>query len=498
MERDGRADAAREIELLVRSRYPLIVVDTLEEERLEALLSRTAARLDLPLFTWSRTRGLVREGLERGVYDTSDPLKLLAHIMAAGTAGLYLLADFHPWLSDPLTARTFRETTSAFTSGDRALILSGHGIDLPPEISAAAVRWKLSLPDTAAIRAELASTVRQLHEELDVTIRLSAADADALSHNLSGLTLEEIRRALRRAALEDRSLDRSDFESLLAAKREAVGRTGLLEWYAADSLREPVGGMRRLRDWLDKRKGAFEESARAFGLEPPRGVLLVGVQGCGKSLLARTVALSWRLPLVRLDPSALYDKYIGETEKNLRRALETVDAMAPVVLWIDEIEKGLATASSDSDGGLSKRLLGSFLTWFQERTPGVFVVATANDVAALPPELLRKGRFDEIFFVDLPDHEERAEILALHIEDRGRDPESFDLDALAGGSEGFSGAELEQAIVAAMYTTYSEERDLDSEAIAAEIARTVPLSVTMAEKVAGLREWARGRTVPAA
>jgi hypothetical protein len=490
-------DSARELELLVRSRYPLIVVDTLEEERLHDLLSRTAMRLRVPLFSWSRNRGLVREGLARGVYDTSDPGKLLAHLAAADQPGLYLLADFHPWLTDPIVARTFRESTTAFRNPDRALVISGHGVELPAEIADAAVPWKLSLPDAPAIRAELSRTVRELHQELGIDVRLSAGDADALSRNLSGLTLDEVRRSLRRAALDDRSLDPNDFETLMEAKKEAIARAGVLEWYPASSGSESVGGMQALRSWLDKRRGAFREAARAYGLEPPRGLLLVGVQGCGKSLLARSVAHSWSLPLVRLDPAALYDKYVGETEKNLRRALDTVDAMAPVVLWIDEIEKGLASGGPDADGGVSRRLLGTFLTWFQERPPGVFVVATSNDVTALPPELLRKGRFDEIFFVDLPSQEERAQILGLHLASRRRDPDLFDLELLAGMSEGFSGAELEQAIVAALYTAFSEDRELDTDTLRAEIDRAVPLSVTMAEKITALREWARGRTVPA-
>ena len=493
-----RADgAARELELLVRSRYPLIVVDTLEEDRLRDLLSRTAARLGVPLFSWSRNRGLVREGLERGVYDTSEPGRLLAHLAAADQPGLYLLADFHPWLSDPIVARSFRESTAAFTVPDRALVISGHGVELPPEIDATAVPWKLSLPDASAIRRELARTVRELREDLGVEVRLTAEDADALARNLSGLTLDEVRRSLRRAALDDRSLDLNDLEIVMQAKKEAIARAGVLEWYPTSSGSGAVGGMQALRDWLDKRRGAFHDEARAYGLEPPRGLLLVGVQGCGKSLLARSVAHSWSLPLVRLDPAALYDKYVGETEKNLRRALDTVDAMAPVVLWIDEIEKGLASGGSNADGGVSRRLLGSFLTWFQERPHGVFVVATSNDVTALPPELLRKGRFDEIFFVDLPLQDERAQILGLHLESRGRDPRRFDLELLAEVSEGFSGAELEQAIVAALYTAFSEDREIDTDTLRAEIGRAVPLSVTMAERIAALREWARARTVPA-
>ena len=498
MTRAWEEDAAREIELLVRSRYPLIVVDTLEEDRLRELLGRTASRLDLSLFNWTRTRGLVRDGLDRGVYDTSDPLRLLAHLAASDQPGLYLLADFHPYLSDPLVARTFREALQTFTGDRRGLVLSGHGIDLPPEIATHSVPWTMVLPGSDAIHAELTRTVRELHDELGVEVRLTVEDARALTLNLSGLTLAEIRRAVRRAAIDDRVLDRSDLEGLIHAKGDAIARGGILEWFPASTEPEPIGGMHRLLDWLTKRRGAFDQSAREFGLEPPRGLLMIGVQGCGKSLLARNVARSWGLPLVRLDPGTLYDKYVGESEKNLRQALQTVDAMAPVVLWIDEIEKGLATSGADADGGVSRRLLGTFLTWFQERAPGVFVVATANEVSQLPPELLRKGRFDEIFFVDLPSLEDRSQILAMHLAKRKRDPKEFDLESLAAASDGFSGAEIEQAIVAGLYTAWSEDRELDTEILLTEIETAVPLSQTMAERVRELREWARGRAVPAA
>ena len=310
-------------------------------------------------------------------------------------------------------------------------------------------------------------------------------------------TLEEARRALRRAMLTDGRLDPTDFDRLLASKREALGRDGLLEYYAPSDTREPVAGLTGLKAWLAKRRAAFSDEAREFGLEAPRGILLLGVQGCGKSLIARSIAGSWQIPLARLDPGSLFDKYIGETERNLRRALQSVEAMAPVVLWIDEIEKGFSARAGDEDGGTSRRFLGSFLTWFQERTADVFVVATANDISTLPPELLRKGRFDEIFFVDLPSDAERASILKVHLEKRGRDPADFDLELLAGLSDGFSGSELEQAIVAGLYTAFDAGAALDTDILRQEIDAAIPLSVTMSERVEALREWARGRAVPA-
>ena len=491
------SDSARDLEVLIRSRYPVVAVDTLEEDRLVELLGRVARRLDLPLYTWSRTQGLVREGKDQATYDTADPFKMLAHLEAAAAPGVVLLADFHPYLEDPLLVRKLREALPAFTSDRRALVLSGHGVRLPPEIGRQGVPYRLSLPDLEEIQAELRNVVRTAAREDQVRIEVREEEADGMARELQGLTRDEIRRTLRRAMVEDGRLTRGDIELIRAAKRDSLGQTGLLEFIPTAEV-EPIGGMGALRSWLDKRRNALGDEAREFGLEPPRGVLLMGVQGCGKSLMARNVAAEWGLPLVRLDPGALYDKYVGETERNLRQALDTADAMSPVVLWIDEIEKGFARDGGGADGGVSGRLLGTFLTWLQERQSRVFVVATANDVDRLPPELLRKGRFDEIFFVDLPEAAERRDILALHLARRGRDPERFDLDMLATAAEGFSGSELEQAVVAGLYTAFAEETDLDHETLVAEIESAVPLSVTLAERVETLRLWARGRAVPAA
>ena len=491
------SDSARDLEVLIRSRYPVVAVDTLEEDRLVELLGRVARRLDVPLYTWSRTQGLVREGKEQATYDTADPFKMLAHLEAAAAPGVVLLADFHPYLEDPLLVRKLREALPAFTSDRRALVLSGHGVRLPPEIGKQGVPYRLSLPDLEEIQAELRKVVRTAAREDQVRIEVREEEADAMARELQGLTRDEIRRTLRRAMVEDGRLTRADIELIRAAKRESLGQTGLLEFIPTAEV-EPIGGMGALRSWLDKRRNALGDEARQFGLEPPRGVLLMGVQGCGKSLMARNVAAEWGLPLVRLDPGALYDKYVGETERNLRQALDTADAMSPAVLWIDEIEKGFARDGGEADGGVSGRLLGTFLTWLQERQSRVFVVATANDVDRLPPELLRKGRFDEIFFVDLPEAAERRDILALHLARRDRDPERFDLDQLATAAEGFSGSELEQAVVAGLYTAFAKETDLDHETLVAEIESAVPLSVTLAERVETLRLWARGRAVPAA
>jgi len=259
-----------------------------------------------------------------------------------------------------------------------------------------------------------------------------------------------------------------------------------------------IGGLENLKRWLAKRKKAFTPEAKRFGIPAPKGVILLGVQGCGKSMAAKAVAREWGLPLLTMEPGRLYDKYVGESDKNLEKALKTAERMAPCVLMIDEIEKGFAyVGSSEADAGLSKRIFGRLLGWLQERKASVFVVATCNQIEALPPELIRKGRFDEIFFIDLPRHDERKEIFTAHLKKRKRDPAAFDLDALAHASEGFSGAEIEQAIVSGLYTSYSAKKELDTGTLAGEISATRPLSGIMAEKISRLREWAAGRTVSA-
>jgi SpoVK/Ycf46/Vps4 family AAA+-type ATPase len=292
-------------------------------------------------------------------------------------------------------------------------------------------------------------------------------------------------------------LDQGVFASVLQAKRAVIERTGVLEYFPTDERLEEVAGLGALKRWLEQRAVAFHDPPRArdFGLSPPRGILLIGVQGCGKSLCAKAVASAWQLPLLRFDPSRIFDRYVGQTEKNMAHAMRIAERMAPVILWIDELEKTFA--QGDRDGGVSARLLGSFLAWMQDRRENVFVIATANDIGQLPPELLRKGRFDEIFFVDLPDRDARRAIAAIHLQRRKRVPGQFDLERVADESEGFSGAEIEQAIVSALYDCFSRDEQLTTQAVVSELRRTRPLSVTMAESVQALRQWARERAVAA-
>ncbi len=331
-----------------------------------------------------------------------------------------------------------------------------------------------------------------------VKVEMAPADVTRLLGALRGMGLDEARRVLTRVMLEDGRLAPDDLPRVLRSKAEAIAREGLLEYVPVEETMEGVAGLAGLKDWLARRRAVVADPAKAaeYGLPFPRGILLLGVPGCGKSLSARAVAADWGLPLLRLDPAALYDRYLGESEKNFARALATAERLAPSVLWIDEVEKAFA-AGGGEDGGSSSRVLGGFLSWMQDRKADVFVVATANDVSRLPPEMLRKGRFDEVFFVDLPGAEARAALFALHLRRRKLDPGRFDVPSLASAAEGFSGSEVEQAIVSSVYSALAAGQAPSSAALAVEIGRTRPLSVTRAEEIARLRDWARERTVPA-
>jgi SpoVK/Ycf46/Vps4 family AAA+-type ATPase len=332
-----------------------------------------------------------------------------------------------------------------------------------------------------------------------IPIALDSSGIGQLAQNLVGLPQEEAMRALRMSILARRRVDTTLLDAVLDAKREALRNDGLLVTVRRDSSFTDIAGLKRLREWIGKRKSALTPEGRRFGLEPPKGILITGVQGCGKSLAARSVAGEWGYELARLDAGALYDKFIGESEKRLQKGLELAQKLAPMVLWIDEIEKAFASAGSsgDADAGLSQRLLATLLTWMQDRESGVFLAATSNNISALPPEMLRKGRFDEIFFVDLPNVEVRSALFALHLKKRGRDVAGFDLPNLAAASEGFSGAEIEQAIVSGLYTAFAQKQQLSTDILLGEIHGTQPLSVTRAEDVQAIREWAKTRAVPA-
>lgn len=485
-----------DLELLVHGPTPILLVESNEERRvIEAFATVAAAPPQLPLFVWSVSEGLRRHETGYSAQKhNAKPFDVLSHIKCSETAGIYLLLDFHPYLQEPLHVRLLKEIALEAEAKRQTIALASHAIEPPPELRGLCARYRIGLPDAvaleAAVREEAAAWGRG-----HGGARSDAATVQLFARNLAGLTMTDARRLARRALQDDGALTAADVPAALRAKHELLDPDGVLQLVGEGTSFEEVGGLRRLRDWLGLRRAAFLREGQARGLDVPRGILLLGVQGCGKSLAAKATAGAWGVPLLRLDFGRLYDKYIGETEHRLDACLRACDAMAPCVLWVDEIEKGLAIG--DQDGGTAHRVLGMLLTWMAENRQPVFVVATCNDVRTLPPELVRKGRLDEIFFVDLPGTAARQEILAIHLRKRSLDPAGFDLAALAGTTAGFSGAELEQAVVGALYAAHAERVVLTTSHVAAEVRRTRPLAVVMAERVGELRAWARDRTVPA-
>jgi ATP-dependent 26S proteasome regulatory subunit len=487
-----------ELRLLINSRHPIITIETTEEERAEQLLMALSVELDVPLYTWSVTTGLARmKGAP--IYNTDTPDQALTNIDLIHGDAIFALKDFARYCDNDKVCRRLRELAEKFRTERRSIVLISAAMQLPVELTGDAVPFQLGLPTAEELLPGVRAVLAEANGSQRIPIALDPGGVSQLARNLVGLPQEEALRALRKCILARRKIDASLLDALLDAKREAIRGDGLLESVRRDASFCDIAGLKRLRDWIAKRKSALTPEGQKFGLEPPKGILITGVQGCGKSLAARSVAGEWGFELARLDAGALYDKFVGESEKKLHKALDLAQKLAPMVLWIDEIEKAFASAgtSSDADAGLSQRLLATLLTWMQDRESGVFLAATSNNITALPPEMLRKGRFDEIFFVDLPTVEVRTALFALHLKKRGRDASAFDLASLATATDGFSGAEIEQSIVSALYTAFAQKQELTTEILIAETHSTQPLSVTRAEDIESIREWAKNRAVPA-
>ncbi|MEX0834009.1 MAG: AAA family ATPase [Actinomycetota bacterium] len=488
-------DNSRDLRVLIASRHPLIVAEVTDETRFLSILRRAAETVGVPVWTWSVTKGLTRDGTDNKQYMTADCKKALDFVSEIAGPAVFVFADAQHVVEDPVVVRRMKELAQEGKPG-RTIVLTSPGKTLPEELKGLALPWTLSAPT----KEEIEEMVRRTLDELSVRgipVSLDAAGIAGLVEALRGLTIQEAAQLIQEAAFEDQAVTDADVEFIRKAKAELLESDGVLELVESTAgTLENVGGLENLKDWLGLRGRAFGEGAEEFGLDPPRGVLLTGVPGCGKSLVAKTLAHTWHLPLILLDPARLYGPYVGQSEQRLRDCLKTVEAMAPVVLWIDEIEKGLA-AESMGDSGVSQRLRGTFLRWMQDRPPGVFLIATCNEVDLLPPEFLRKGRFDEIFFVDLPDEKERGEIFRLHLVRRKRDPNLFDIAALSAASDSFSGAEIEAAVVGALYRAFADSRELTTDDLLRELSATVPLSKSKAEDIARLREWAAERTIAA-
>jgi SpoVK/Ycf46/Vps4 family AAA+-type ATPase len=486
------------LEGLLAARMPIVAIESHEEAKVLRMLERFATLNERTLWRWSVTEGLRRANGGESAFHTTRIEDALRHVEKSVANSIYLFLDAHRFLDDPVVLRQIKDIASKTEWTHRMLVFLSAKLEVPEEISRLTARFRPSLPDAKRIREILNEEARKWRADTGAQVKATRESLVVLLQHLGGLTEDDVRRLARMAIRDDGVVTASDIANVLKAKHEVLASSDVLRLESGVPDIRTLGGLASLKRWLQVRCEVFMNPAPDSPLPPPKGVLLLGVQGAGKSLAAKCVAGAWQLPLFRMDFGALYQKYHGETEKNIRDALAIADTMQPCVLWMDEIEKGIAGDSGgDADGGVSRRVLGTLLTWMNDRASRVFLVATANDVSQLPPELLRKGRFDEIFFVDLPQGPAREEILRIHLERNRQDPKAFDLARLAAASEGFSGAEIEQAIVAALYEAHAGKRPLDAGAVEREMRRTRPLSVVMAEKVAALRAWARERAVSA-
>ncbi len=554
-------DGLDRLKVLINSSTPIIVMETPEEMHAISLVRAACAELRMATFEWSIADGLVRSGTKESyegqklslpahndqntiwgqagrtvaqmrtalgagsagadrmaraitlstsadnaaasggsIYNTREPVQALANMESMTLEAVFILKDFHRHMDDPVVVRRLRDVGQKFSANRRTVIITSPQIAVPAELTTLVEYFDLPLPDQDRLHELIHEMFTRLSKTYTLKLQLDAAGVDAMAANLRGLSEEEAERAISQALVTRYALCAESVTDVLDAKKQLLRHSGMLEFVEASDNMSAVGGLENLKQWLGQRRGAWEDAAREFGLEPPRGMIILGVQGCGKSLCARAVAGEWKLPLVKLDTSAVYDKYIGETEKRIRKVFQVAEGLAPCVLWIDELEKVFAGSGPDSasaDAGVSSRLLASFLSWMQDRKAAVFVAATCNNVTVLPPELIRKGRFDELFFVDLPNQAERKQIFSIQLARRKRNPEEFDLEKVATAAKGYSGAEIEAAVQGALYAAYSEKKPLATQFLLDALARTVPLSVTRAEEIGELREWARTRAVPA-
>ncbi len=484
-----------DLELVLQSRIPIVVLETREERRAMELLRVLMSASGQRLFRWTVTEGLVAvvHGLALQE-ETLEPAAALLQIKNDKKEAVYVLVDFHPWLDDPVLVRLLKDIAIQYEQYGKTIVLLSHDLEIPAELTHYCANVRLSLPDRDKIESIVRETAAAWsRQNAGQRVRANRTTLDKLNRNLAGLTVAEVRRLAKRVIYDDGAINETDLPQLLKAKYELLNRDGILQYEYDTEEFSQIGGFAHLRQWLAQRKNSFADKDSI--LDPPKGILLLGVQGCGKSLAAKAIAGDWGLPLLRLDVGSMFNKFHGETERNLRDTLKAAEAMAPCVLWIDEIEKGLSV--SGNDNGTSKRVLGTLLTWMAEKKASVFLVATANDIEALPPELIRKGRMDEIFFVDLPDLSARRDIFKIHLRTRKQDPIHFSLAELARNSEGFSGAEIEQVVVSALYSAQAQRCSLTDELMTKEITQTRPLSVIMAEKIKALRNWAENRTVSA-
>ena len=491
-----------EIETLIRARYPILYIITSEEMRVQNILVEIAAKRQKKVFEWTYSSGIVPAGSSIQSQKsrspaTKDPLAALDMVIDQVEPAIFLFKDFHPFLTRNNFAviRRLKDIALHLKNSYKTIVLISPVMEIPAELDKEVTVINFLPPSKEDLGALLDKIIEDLRDSKQVQIEMDDEGRERLLQAALGLTLGEAENVFAKIIVKNQRLSADHVNEVFAEKQQIIRKSGLLEYYAADEDFTSVGGLSVLKDWLNKRVVAFTAEAHAFGLPAPKGILLLGVQGCGKSLCAKAVSRLWQLPLLRFDMGRMFGSLVGSSEENVRRAIGVAESIAPAVLWVDEIDKAFVGSQSSgvTDGGTTARVFGTFLTWLSEKSAPVFVVATANDVSQLPPELLRKGRLDEIFYVDLPSDEEGAEIFRIHIAKRNRRPEDFDFPALVAASHDFSGAEIEEAIISALYDAFYAKEELTTAHVLAGLSQTVPMAKTMAEKIAAQRNWAKGR-----
>ncbi len=483
--------SSTELETLIRARYPLIYVVSWEERRVEDALRNIARERGKKLQVWTVSQGFPSATGQRD-HSTREPLVALDYVLNSPDQNIFLLKDFHSFIGDFNVTRRLRDLTIALKNSYKNLIILSPILKLPPELEKEVTVVDFGLPSYEDLGKQLDDIIRSVPGKPDVDTDLTPEEREHVLKAAQGLTAMEAENVFAKSLIETRTFD---VKVILSEKEQIIRKSGILEYYPMDARFSDVGGLDVMKDWMNKRAVAFSDKARAFGLPEPKGILLLGVQGCGKSLSAKAIGAQWRLPLLRLDVGKIFAGIVGSSEENMRKAIRVSESVAPCVLWLDELEKGFSgsSGSGSTDGGTTSRVFSTFLTWLQEKTVPVFVVATANQIESLPPELLRKGRFDEIFFIDLPSEEERAEIFRIHLRKSGRDPEKFGVKGLAEATPGFSGAEIEQVVYDSLHEAFYADRELSGDDLLKAARVSVPLSMTMREKIAYMRDWAETR-----
>ncbi len=491
-----------ELETLIRARYPILYIISNEEMRVQNVVVEIAQKRQKKVFEWTFSNGIVPAGAsiqsqKNRNASTKDPLAALDQVIEQVEPAIYVFKDFHPFLTKNNFAiiRKLKDIALHLKNSFKTIVLISPVMEIPAELDKEITVINFPQPTKEELGEMLDKIIAEVSDRKQIQVDLDAEGRERLLQAAMGLTLGEAENVFAKIIVQNGRLSGENVIEVFAEKQQIIRKSGLLEYYAANEDFSNVGGLAVLKDWLNKRAVAFTDEARAFGLPAPKGILLLGVQGCGKSLCAKAVSRLWQLPLLRFDMGRMFGSLVGSSEENVRQAIAVAESVAPAVLWVDEIDKAFVGSQSSgaTDGGTTARVFGTFLTWLSEKSAPVFVVTTANDVSQLPPELLRKGRLDEIFYVDLPVDEERGDIFRIHLAKRGRDPKNFDLPKLVEASKDFSGAEIEEAIISALYDAFYAKQELATEHVLTALGQTVPMAKTMIEKVSAQRAWAAGR-----